>query len=191
MDGYVDKKKHTTRSEVVRVEVKYVPSAKTGKELPISIELTSNSNYELPSSIKVNGTSVALTGDGYYYSKNVKVRPNEESLIEFTVNVSGRLNKVTSFNIYIATANQGYGQPFPAKHQGQSFINNALVATNKFDSKAYNDVIQELEAPADKVEQVEVPYETVYKADPELLGGQRQVEKKVFQGKKQSLRHMF
>ncbi|KDA46257.1 G5 domain-containing protein [Ligilactobacillus animalis] len=174
MDGYVDKKKHTTRSEVVRVEVKYVPSAKTGKELPISIELTSNSNYELPSSIKVNGTSVALTGDGYYYSKNVKVRPNEESLIEFTVNVSGRLNKVTSFNIYIATANQGYGQPFPAKHQGQAFINNALVATNKFDSKAYNDVIQELEAPADKVEQVEVPYETVYKADPELLGGQRQ-----------------
>lgn len=184
MDGYVDKKKHTTRSEVVRVEVKYVPSAKTGKELPISIELTSNSNYELPSSIKVNGTSVALTGDGYYYSKNVKVRPNEESLIEFTVNVSGRLNKVTSFNIYIATANQGYGQPFPAKHQGQAFINNALVATNKFDSKAYNDVIQELEAPADKVEQVEVPYETVYKADPELLGGQRQVEKKGVSGQK-------
>lgn len=181
MDGYVDKKKHTTRSEVVRVEVKYVPSAKTGKELPISIELTSNSNYELPSSIKVNGTSVALTGDGYYYSKNVKVRPNEESLIEFTVNVSGRLNKVTSFNIYIATANQGYGQPFPAKHQGQAFINNALVATNKFDSKAYNDVIQELEAPADKVE---VPYETVYKADPELLGGQRQVEKKGVSGQK-------
>lgn len=180
----MDKKKHTTRSEVVRVEVKYVPSAKTGKELPISIELTSNSNYELPSSIKVNGTSVALTGDGYYYSKNVKVRPNEESLIEFTVNVSGRLNKVTSFNIYIATANQGYGQPFPAKHQGQAFINNALVATNKFDSKAYNDVIQELEAPADKVEQVEVPYETVYKADPELLGGQRQVEKKGVSGQK-------
>lgn len=184
MDGYVDKKKHTTRSEVVRVEVKYVPSAKTGKELPISIELTSNSNYELPSSIKVNGTSVALTGDGYYYSKNVKVRPNEESVIEFTVNVSGRLNKVTSFNIYIATANQGYGQPFPAKHQGQAFINNALVATNKFDSKAYNDVIQELEAPDNKVEQVEVPYETVYKADPELLGGQRQVEKKGVSGKK-------
>ncbi|WP_459726140.1 G5 domain-containing protein [Ligilactobacillus animalis] len=180
----MDKKKHTTRSEVVRVEVKYVPSAKTGKELPISIELTSNSNYELPSSIKVNGTSVALTGDGYYYSKNVKVRPNEESLIEFTVNISGRLNKVTSFNIYIATANQGYGQPFPAKHQGQAFINNALVATNKFDSKAYNDVIQELEAPADKVEQVEVPYETVYKADPELLGGQRQVEKKGVSGQK-------
>ncbi|MBU5278322.1 G5 domain-containing protein [Ligilactobacillus animalis] len=180
----MDKKKHTTRSEVVHVEVKYVPSAKTGKELPISIELTSNSNYELPSSIKVNGTSVALTGDGYYYSKNVKVRPNEESLIEFTVNVSGRLNKVTSFNIYIATANQGYGQPFPAKHQGQAFINNALVATNKFDSKAYNDVIQELEAPADKVEQVEVPYETVYKADPELLGGQRQVEKKGVSGQK-------
>ena len=184
MDGYVDKKKHTTRSEVVRVEVKYVPSAKTGKELPISIELTSNSNYELPSSIKVNGTSVALTGDGYYYSKNVKVRPNEESVIEFTVNVSGRLNKVTSFNIYIATANQGYAQPFPAKHQGQAFINNALVATNKFDSKAYNDVIQELEAPDNKVEQVEVPYETVYKADPELLGGQRQVEKKGVSGKK-------
>ena len=181
MDGYVDKKKHTTRSEVVRVEVKYVPSAKTGKELPISIELTSNSNYELPSSIKVNGTSVALTGDGYYYSKNVKVRPNEESVIEFTVNVSGRLNKVTSFNIYIATANQGYAQPFPAKHQGQAFINNALVATNKFDSKAYNDVIQELEAPDNKVE---VPYETVYKADPELLGGQRQVEKKGVSGKK-------
>ena len=184
MDGYVDKKKHTTRSEVVRVEVKYVPSAKTGKELPISIELTSNSNYELPSSIKVNGTSVALNGDGYYYSKNVKVRPNEESVIEFTVNVSGRLNKVTSFNIYIATANQGYAQPFPAKHQGQAFINNALVATNKFDSKAYSDVIQELEAPADKVEQVEVPYETVYKADPELLGGQRQVEKKGVSGQK-------
>ncbi len=187
MDGYVNKKKHTSNREEVRVEVKFVPSApKSSKALPISVELTGNANYTIPDNIKINGKTVRLTGDGYFYASGVTVEPNAENLIEFTITVTGRLNKVTAFNVWITTARQGYARPFEAKASdaNKAFRTNSLVATNTFDPKAYSNVIQELEAPADKVEQVEVPYETVYKADPELLGGQRQVEKKGVSGQK-------
>ena len=187
MDGYVNKKKHTPNREEVRVEIKYVPSApKASKALPISVGLTGNANYTIPDSIKINGKTVRLTGDGYFYASGVTVEPNVENVIEFTINVMGRLNKITSFNTWITTARQGYPKPFEAKASSanQAFRMDSLVATNTFDPQAYSNVIQELEAPADKVEQAEVPYETVYKADPELLGDQRQVEKKGVLGQK-------
>ncbi|KRL84834.1 YSIRK signal domain/LPXTG anchor domain surface protein [Ligilactobacillus apodemi] len=186
MNGYIDKEKHTTNSESVRVEVQYIPteSNKNQKTLPISVELTGNANYTLPSTIMINGSSVPLTSDGYYYSSSVKANANVENTIEFTVKVTGRLNKVTSFNIYIATANATYNKEFPAKYSGQAYVKNTLVATNTFDGKIYQEVLKELEAPADKIEKVEIPFETKYLADQSLTAGQRIVEKKGVLGEK-------
>lgn len=115
---------------------------------------------------------------------SVKANANVENTIEFTVKVTGRLNKVTSFNIYIATANATYNKEFPAKYSGQAYVKNALVATNTFDGKIYQEVLKELEAPADKIEKVEIPFETKYLADQSLTAGQRIVEKKGILGKK-------
>lgn len=115
---------------------------------------------------------------------SVKANANVENTIEFTVKVTGRLNKVTSFNIYIATANATYNKEFPAKYSGQAYVKNALVATNTFDGKIYQEVLKELEAPADKIEKVEIPFETKYLADQSLTAGQRIVEKKVVLGEK-------
>ena len=109
---------------------------------------------------------------------SVKANANVENTIEFTVKVTGRLNKVTSFNIYIATANATYNKEFPAKYSGQAYVKNALVATNTFDGKIYQEVLKELEAPADKIEKVEIPFETKYLADQSLTAGQR-IGKKV------------
>ncbi|MBD5068999.1 MAG: hypothetical protein HDT50_02220 [Lactobacillus sp.] len=99
---------------------------------------------------------------------SVKANANVENTIEFTVKVTGRLNKVTSFNIYIATANATYNKEFPAKYSGQAYVKNALVATNTFDGKIYQEVLKELEAPADKIEKVEIPLETIYQEDPQM-----------------------
>ena len=180
--GYVQKDKHTSTSEVIRWVVKYKPTVVSGKatSAPMGLRITSNNSYTLPSSITVNGQTVNKNADSnpddaLYYSPSVKANIGVENTIEFKIVSKERLKSV-GLNFDFATSFlPNDKQIIDPSNQQYANLRNVIVATSKLDEKAYDQYLQEVEAPADKVETSEIPYTTEYQADQTLEAGVKNV----------------
>lgn len=146
----------------------------------MGLRITSNDSYTLPSSITVNGQTVNKSAnsnpdDALYYSKGVKANIGVENIIEIKIVSKARLSTV-GLNFDFATSNlPNDNRVIDPFEQTYTNLRNVLVAVTKLDEKAYDQYLQEVEAPADKVETSEIPYTTEYQADQTLEAGAKNV----------------